>query len=141
MTSFTMYLGKCDHIQLEDDNGAGYESYKFFLDGENKKSEHLYLHTEEKKTRKLNRPEFFFRRTRMKKFLKLSRISFFSAVNMVQGPSPGLPTEQFIQTVKGQNNFWYTQSPLIRTTAKLPTLGVLKNSSNLDAHRFLILQV
>ena len=35
----------------------------------------------------------------------------------------------------------YTQSPLIRTTAKWPTLGVLKNSSNLDAHRFLILQV
>ena len=34
----------------------------------------------------------------------------------------------------------YTQSPLIRTTAKLPTLGVLKNSSNLDAHWFLILQ-
>ena len=35
----------------------------------------------------------------------------------------------------------YTQSPLIRTTAKLPTLGVLKNSSNLDAHWFLIPQV
>ena len=35
----------------------------------------------------------------------------------------------------------YTQSPLIRTSAKRPTLGVLKNSSNLDAHRFLILQV
>ena len=35
----------------------------------------------------------------------------------------------------------YTQSPLIRTTAKLPTLGVLKNSSNLEAHWFLIPQV
>ena len=35
----------------------------------------------------------------------------------------------------------YTQSPLIRTTAKLPTLGVLKNTSNLDAHWFLIPQV
>ena len=35
----------------------------------------------------------------------------------------------------------YTQSPLIRTTAKLPTLVVLKNSSNLDAHWFLIPQV
>ena len=35
----------------------------------------------------------------------------------------------------------YMQSPLIRTTARWPTLGVLKNSSNLDAHRFLILQV
>ena len=35
----------------------------------------------------------------------------------------------------------YTQSPLIRTAAKWPTLGVLKNSSNLDAHRFLVLQV
>ena len=35
----------------------------------------------------------------------------------------------------------YTQSPLIRTTAKLPTLDVLKNSSNLDAHWFLIPQV
>jgi hypothetical protein len=35
----------------------------------------------------------------------------------------------------------YTQSPLIRTTAKLSTLGVLKNSSNLDAHWFLIPQV
>ena len=35
----------------------------------------------------------------------------------------------------------YPQSPLIRTTAKLLTLGVLKNSLNLDAHRFLILQI
>ena len=34
----------------------------------------------------------------------------------------------------------YTQSPLIRLTAKWPTLEVLKNSSNLDAHWFLILQ-
>ena len=42
---------------------------------------------------------------------------------------------------EGQNLNDYTQSPLIRTTAKLPTLGVLKNSLNLDAHWFLIPQV
>ena len=42
---------------------------------------------------------------------------------------------------KDSNQKYYTQSPLIRTTAKLPTLGVLKNSSNLDAHWFLIPQV
>ena len=35
----------------------------------------------------------------------------------------------------------YTQSPLIRTTAKWTTLEVLKNYSNLDAHWSLILQV
>ena len=35
----------------------------------------------------------------------------------------------------------YTQSLLMRTTAKWPTLGVLKNSSNLDAQWCLILQV
>jgi hypothetical protein len=34
----------------------------------------------------------------------------------------------------------YTQSPLIRLTAKCPALEVLKNSSNLEARRFLILQ-
>ena len=34
----------------------------------------------------------------------------------------------------------YTQSPLIRLTAKCPALEVLKNSSNLEAHHFLILQ-
>ena len=34
----------------------------------------------------------------------------------------------------------YTQSPLIRLTAKWPALASLKNSSNLEAHRFLILQ-
>ena len=34
----------------------------------------------------------------------------------------------------------YTQSPLIRLTAKWPALVVLKNSSNLEAHRVLILQ-
>ena len=34
----------------------------------------------------------------------------------------------------------FTQSPLIRLTAKWPALEVLKYSSNLDAHRFLILQ-
>ena len=41
--------------------------------------------------------------------------------------------------IKGQisiHNFDlnYTQSSLIRTTAKLPTFVVLKNPSNLDAH-------
>ena len=36
---------------------------------------------------------------------------------------------------------YYTQSPLIRPTAKWLALEVLKNSSNLDTHHFLILQV
>ena len=55
---FFHYLGKCDNIQLEDDNGAGYESYKFFLDGENKKSEHLY--TLKKKDSKTESARVFF---------------------------------------------------------------------------------
>ena len=36
----------------------------------------------------------FFPRMKMKNLLNLSRISFFSAVNMVQGPSRGFPTEE-----------------------------------------------
>ena len=55
---FFHYLGKCDNIQLEDDNEAGYESYKFFLDGENKKSEHLY--TLKKKDSKTESARVFF---------------------------------------------------------------------------------
>ena len=48
-------------------------------------------------------------------------------------------TDRLIETAS--SSLRYTQSPLIRTTAKLPTLGVLKNSSNLDAHWFLIPRV
>ena len=54
-------------------------------------------------------------------------------------------SKKIIKTDQGKC-FWsmrkwhYTQSPLIRLTAKCPALEVLKNSSNLEAHRFLILQ-
>ena len=50
-------------------------------------------------------------------------------------------TVRTVNDVLSRSTPFYTQFPLIRTTAKLPTLGVLKNSSNLDAHWFLIPQV
>ena len=47
----------------------------------------------------------------------------------------------FLEHFKKQPAVGRLKYPLTRPTAKWPPVGVLKNSSNLDSHRFLILQV